>query len=265
MAQGFVVVGLDGSPSSEAALDWAVAEARMRGLAIRIVSAHEDVPGSGAEGRRLLAAAASRVAAEGVAVETDLVAGPPAQALLSSTRDAAVLVLGVRGIHGARHLRLGTVAATLTRHAHCPVVVTREPEIATTGGRIVVGLDARTGSAQALAFALDEAQRRRLPLTLLVVEPDAGTEAHAESDAEAAGRRATVTSALETCARYPGVRVTSEVEDAVSPTRVLVDHGRTAALLIVGARPPGDPRADTSVSDAVLLHATCTVAVVRDR
>jgi nucleotide-binding universal stress UspA family protein len=74
-----------------------------------------------------------------------------------------------------------------------------------------------------------------------------------------------VTSALPICARHPDVRVTSEVEDALSPTRVLVDHGRAAALLVVGARPPGDPRAGSSVSDAVLLHATCTVAVVRDR
>ena len=264
MAQGFVVAGLDGSPSSDAALDWALVEARLRGLGMRIVHAHEDTPGSGAEGRRLLAAAASRVDAEGVNVETALVAGPPAQALLSAARDAAVLVLGVRGVHGARHLRLGTVAATLTRNAHCPVVVTREPELATAGEGIVVGLDTRTGSPRALAFALDEAQRRGLPLTLLAVETDAATGTHGESDAEGSRVRATVTSALAACARYPDVRVTPEVEDAVSPARVLVDHGRTAALLVVGVRPPGDPYADTSVSDAVLLHATCTVAAVRD-
>jgi nucleotide-binding universal stress UspA family protein len=269
-AREFVVVGLDGSPSGDAALDWAAAEAAARGLPLRIVHAHVGVPGSGAQGRRLLQAAADRVAGQVPDVETDLVAGPPVRVLLAAARDAALLVIGVRGVHGTRHARLGTVATTLTHLAGCPVVVTRERENATTGRHVVVGLDAATGSPQALRFALDEAERRHLPLTLLAVlasdgDADEDPEGGAGPATVASRGREAVRSALGVCAAHPAVQVTPVVEGAPSPTRVLVDHGRDAALLVVGARPLDDPRTTLSVSGAVLLHATCTVAVVRDR
>jgi nucleotide-binding universal stress UspA family protein len=250
-----VVAGVDGSPSGDAALDWAVAEARLRDLPLRIVHAHAGDAGSEEQGRELLRRAAER--AEPVpGIEAVLSADAPVPALLAASRSAVLVALGVRGVHGTRHARLGTVATTLTRRAGCPVVVTREPENTSSGDRVVVGVDAATGSAQALDFALDEADRRGLELTVLAV--DAG-------DGEPGRGPEAVRSALAACERHPAVRVTPVVEEALSVTRVLVEHGRQAALLVVGARPETDVAATTSVSSAVLLHATCTVAVVRDR
>jgi nucleotide-binding universal stress UspA family protein len=250
-----VVAGLDGSPSGDAALDWAVTEARLRAVPLRIVHASTGDAGSEEQGRELLRRAAER-AAEAPGVQAVLSTDAPVPALLAASRGAVLVALGVRGVHGIRHARLGTVATTLTRRAHCPVVVTREPENTSSGDRVVVGVDAATGSPQALDFALDEAARRGLALTVLAVdvgdgEPGRGPEA--------------VRSALAACARYPAVRVTSLVEEALSVTRVLVEHGRQATLLVVGARPEADVAGTMSVSSAVLLHATCTVAVVRDR
>jgi nucleotide-binding universal stress UspA family protein len=189
-------------------------------------------------------------------IQAVLTADSAVPALLDASEDAVLVTIGVRGVHGTRHARLGTVATTLTRRAVCPVVVTREPENTSSGDRVVVGVDATTGSPQALDFALDEADRRRLALTVLVV--DTGSEGPSRP-AE------TVRSALAVCARFPAVRITPVVEEAFSVTQVLVEHGRRTALLVVGARHEDDVPATTSVSAAVLLHATCTVAVVRDR
>lgn len=259
----FVAVGVDGSPSSEAALDWAAFEAGVRDLPLRIVHADLGGPGSAGAGRDLLDAAAARVAGRVPDVTTDLVTAPPAEAVLAGSRGAVLVAVGVRGDHGERHARLGTVATTLVRRAGCPVAVTREPENTAPGDRVVVGIDPATGSPGALAFALDEAALRHLPLVVLAVDTGDATPV-AGGPPRTYRARDAVDAALAACAAHPEVRVTPVVEEARSPTLALVGHGHEAALLVVGARRHDDPELGASVSGAVLLHAPCTVAVVRD-
>jgi nucleotide-binding universal stress UspA family protein len=49
--------------------------------------------------------------------------GLPAEELLAAAEGADMIVVGSRGAGGFRRLLLGSVAAQITHHAHCPVVV----------------------------------------------------------------------------------------------------------------------------------------------
>jgi nucleotide-binding universal stress UspA family protein len=132
-----VVAGIDGSETSDRALRWALDDARARGGIVAAVhawhvpfsmsltpgtrdrSAFEDAAG------RLLDQVVDATAAEyrDVTVERVLVGASPADALLGAARDAALVVVGGRGVGGFRGLLLGSVSQQLAHHAPCPVVV----------------------------------------------------------------------------------------------------------------------------------------------
>lgn len=131
---GVVVVGVDGSDGSAAALRWAADEARRRGDRLRAVLAWSflDQPlgdfdasyGETAARERLdaaLAAAGDHTA--GVEVEARVVCDLPARAVLGAADDADLLVVGSRGLGGFRGLLLGSVSQQVAHHAPCPVVI----------------------------------------------------------------------------------------------------------------------------------------------
>ncbi len=133
-----IVVGVDGSEASHAALRWALREARLRGLPL--LALHAWVCPSLGLGRRppgyegfreaageLLdeALAACAGAARGVEVERVVVEGAPAEELLAAAEDAELLVLGSRGLGGFAGLLLGSVSQQCAHHARCPVVIVR--------------------------------------------------------------------------------------------------------------------------------------------
>lgn len=133
-----VVVGVDGSGPSRLALEWAVAEARLREGQVRVVTAWEFPPATvGMEGliqdpdvfpqaaRRLQNEALKRVNSEGVAVTGDVVQGNPASVLLRAAENADLLVVGSHGLGGFAGLLLGSVSTQVLHHAHCPVLVVR--------------------------------------------------------------------------------------------------------------------------------------------
>jgi len=146
---GTIVVGVDGSPQSLAALRFALSEARVRGD--RLVALHAwvlplveapgpfllEAPGparppleqlreelAGAAERRL-AAALDAVAgeADGVAVERRVVEGPAAAVLVEASEGADLLVVGSRGHGGLRGALLGSVSQQCVHHARCPVAI----------------------------------------------------------------------------------------------------------------------------------------------
>jgi nucleotide-binding universal stress UspA family protein len=136
-----VVVGVDGSPHAWAALDWAVAEARLRGASLRIVCAFEDPVttvglgtafGTGAPvtvDPSLIEGAAKDVADEaarraaGVPVEVVARCDRPGDVLVEASRDASMLVVGTRGHGAVGSLLLGSVSNFVVHHAGCPIVV----------------------------------------------------------------------------------------------------------------------------------------------
>jgi nucleotide-binding universal stress UspA family protein len=139
-----IVVGSDGSPAATAALEWAIAEARLRDARLLVVHAwavpvlaYSTPYGVGPtadliEAERKGAAAAldaalERVDVEGVDVQRRVVEGPAAQSLLEAAEDADLLVVGSRGHGGFAGLLLGSVSQQCAQHAPCPVVIVRAP------------------------------------------------------------------------------------------------------------------------------------------
>jgi nucleotide-binding universal stress UspA family protein len=142
-----IVVGIDGSNGSSAALRWAIAEARLRSVPVRAVHAWSYsqplVPSlvgypysAGPVGNAIddrwqaeqrLERAASEVG-EDHEVERVLVEGSAAQALIDAVGEIDLLVVGSRGHGGFTNLLLGSVSQQCAQHAPCPVVIVRGNE-----------------------------------------------------------------------------------------------------------------------------------------
>jgi len=139
MADTDVVVGVDGSPSSKAALRWALDQARLTKARLRAVIAWEVTPytGWGVLAHEDFGAAAGQLLSESVretlgfdppldveVVET-VRPGHPAQVLIDESAHGALLVVGSRGHGGFAGTLLGSVSQLCVQHAHCPVLVVR--------------------------------------------------------------------------------------------------------------------------------------------
>lgn len=299
LVDGHVVVGIDASPDSVVALDWAAGEARIRGTGLLVVyglhvplevgplGAPAVMPAMDDYRRRAedtLAAARRRVqeGAADVVVETRLSLHPPGDALLLAAQDGAgLLVVGTRGLGAAATIALGSVSSQVVAHSPCPtVVVPSADDEPPDDGSVVVGIDDSEHGAAALRFALREAALRSAPLVAVHayhakaptfpffdagrtgVGAEAGREhARAEERAETSVAQV-VRHAAEAAGVDPEVSV-RVVEGRAGD--VLGDLGRDAALVVVGTRGRGELRAAVlgSVSHAVLGSAVRPVAVVR--
>jgi nucleotide-binding universal stress UspA family protein len=139
---GRIVVGVDGSSHSEAALRWALGQARLTGQPVEAVTSWSVPMTWGSKGRAGLVAfdwegeATSTLeksvadvvdSADADRVSQRVVAGHPAQVLLDAAADAALLVVGSRGRGGFTGTLLGSVSQLVVARAACPVVVVREP------------------------------------------------------------------------------------------------------------------------------------------
>ncbi|HST25351.1 MAG TPA: universal stress protein [Gaiellaceae bacterium] len=135
-----IVVGVDGSRGSEAALRFAAEEAALRGAALEIVSVYHVPTAVYAGGfmpsvdvitalREASEEIAERCAAEVEAEHPEVKVGycahegQPAQVLLQESEDANLLVVGSRGLGGFGRLLLGSVSHQVAQHAACPVVI----------------------------------------------------------------------------------------------------------------------------------------------
>jgi nucleotide-binding universal stress UspA family protein len=135
-----VVVGVDGSPSSDDALRWAAREADLHGDVLEVVccwtypatvtmapfqpSLRDQVFADGA--RHVVKDSIERVlggSADHMDVVAEVVEGPPSQRLVELSQDAAMVVVGCSGRGGFAGLLLGSVSQHLAEHGHCPVVV----------------------------------------------------------------------------------------------------------------------------------------------
>lgn len=145
---GRIVVGIDGSAGSVAALHWAAGEARLRGVDVLAVMAWQQPAVYGAPSvmalgmdpaidtqRALAEAAEAEVSRLGkqVGKERDVtivcqgIEGHPAQALVRAAEGAVALVVGTRGHGGFVGALLGSVSQHVVAHATCPVVVVPDP------------------------------------------------------------------------------------------------------------------------------------------
>jgi nucleotide-binding universal stress UspA family protein len=224
---------------------------------------------------KTLAAAVTHAEGHGVPVESRLVSGPAATALLEAAEESAMVVLGSRGLGGFSELMLGSTSVQVATHAPCPVVVMRPHGDAPPGaeaGRIVVGIDGSPMSVGAVEFAFAEASFRGTGLTAMHVCNAPSLDAPGvpvpidlvAEDVVDAELRALAESLGGYRDRYPDVDVRQfVVHGKAAPALVTASVG--AHLLVVGSRGRGGFRSLLlgSTSHALLHHAYCPVAVVR--
>lgn len=288
-----VTVGLDGSPESRTAAEWAAREARLCGLPLRLVHVWVPVPvpmernDTGvlpARGWDMIApdtAEGLRLRHPGVEVVTEQRGGEPGEALVAAAEDAELLVLGSRGLSGVGGFLVGSVGQSVVARAGRPVVLVRAgeqaadehetdpvgiPSTATRYRPVVLGLDIDAPDDAVLAFAFEEAARRGTVLRAvhawtmppyyaygLAVDPAFQEELSAQ-----------VTAALRPWRqKYPSVEIV-EVSAEGSASARLVDASHHASLVVVGRRTRRAPLGPHigPVTHAVLHHSTAPVAVV---
>ena len=276
--EGRIVVAYDGSPDAQTGLTWAVRTALLTEqpvVAVIATAADDLMPqrsllwGDHLEEVRT---SAERVLGEALLAESsvELRAGPAVPVLLEAAEDASLLVVGSRGHGQVAGLVAGSVSQHLARHAPCPVVVAR-PVAHPAAARIVVGVDGSGGSDGALDFAC-----RRAELTgedVVVVHgwrdgratgttrreiPEDFTRRLAEEE------RLLAESVAGVQADHPDVHLEPEAIPVVA-WRALADASAASSLVVVGSRGRGafSGMLLGSVSQQVLQHAQCPVAVVR--
>ncbi len=287
LPSGAVVVAIDGSEHAERALDWAVvvAEREHRPLllvhaaeaaqpywvglaAIDLAALNESIQEAG---ERLVRDASARVRETHPAVDvrTHCEFADARDLLVSLSARAHVLVIGSRGRGAVRRILLGSVAAAVTRHATCPVVVLRPHSETSHDGGVLVGIDGTDHSSAPLEFAFRAASWTQSPLSVLhcfwdLTREDQDDVLVTEGDPEYAEERAMVSESMAGLReKYPDVDVRVQLGRGLVD-RVMLDlaHGRD--LLVVGARSHG-ALAEAflgSVATTMLEYAPCPVAVV---
>jgi len=141
-----IVVGTDGSNTATQAVEKATELAKLTGAELNIVSAFEPVSKRRLEGEQqdapadvqyeigpredvniVLDAAAAAAKKEGVEVQTHPVEGAPSDAILNVADEtkADLIVVGNKGMTGARRFLLGSVPNNVSHHAPCSVIIVR--------------------------------------------------------------------------------------------------------------------------------------------
>jgi nucleotide-binding universal stress UspA family protein len=284
-----VVVGVDGSTTSERALVWAAQAAAQRQVPLQIVHAWTmPLPGELPDlvvlepnpyeqaSQEVLDAAVGSVGrlVPSLPVQLMLVEADAAGALLEAATSASVLVLGSHGRGWLGSAVVGSVSQQCVTHAAVPVVVVPTHAEAADRGRVVVGVDGSGGSYAALHFAVDEATRRRARLDVVHVwhQPDPIGPLAAQPWAYRGSVERASRSLLETMTRpfrpglatRPGPSAIECISMEGYPSRALVSCAHAADLLVVGARGRGGFTGLLlgSVSLRCLHHTPCPIAVV---
>ncbi|GAA3804466.1 universal stress protein [Nocardioides panacisoli] len=285
---GAVVVGADGSTGSDEAARWAAHHAALEHrrlvlvhaipehlaatwpstYAVDVVAYREALL---AEAGQTLVALRDRLRKEhvGLDVEEYAVIGDPRDVLAESSRRAALVVVGTRGRGSVRRAILGSVAVSLSRHTHGPLVVVRPGASLPSHRGVLVGVDADPRSQAALEFAFEVASFHHAPLTVVHSTWDA--------DAYVAGASyvppiptspeetklivSEVTAGLRE--KYPDVEVHVRSAHGL-PEQELVRLSKDDDLLVVGVRGRGTlaELLVGSTTTAVVEQAQCAVAVV---
>lgn len=285
-----VTVGFDGSPEAERAVRWAAFDAQTRGAPLRIVYAYswpgiyEPIPMAGVaeqvepfdirtDANEIVGEMVEELVADlpDLDISGEAIEGNRIRALLDAADSSSVVVLGSRGLGPLAGALLGSVGASVSARASCPVVVVRPPadETVPPERRLVVGVDGSELTRGTLRFAFDQAIRHGLSLRAVMCW-DPGvlpTPSRQVEDALTTARGRAEGNLAEALAgwerEYPKVSVERRLLDG-NPIAVLAEESRSAQLLVVGAH---NRRGRTgallgSVSQGVLYHANSPTAIV---
>jgi nucleotide-binding universal stress UspA family protein len=275
MIKSRVVVGVDGSAGSTAAVRWAAVEAQRREADLRVLAAyHRQHPGGhlaeGGQARPVPDAATAAVMHEAVALARSVAPGVDVRCvalpgyavpvLLHAAEDAVLLVVGTRGGGALPGLPYGPVSSQLATHARTSVVVVRGRSGADTGP-VVVGVDDGPSAGTVIGRAFEEASLHGAPL--LAVTAQAGRRRPYASTGEAV-LGADLDSELDPWReKYREVPVEREIVPG-DPDKVLVQRSRQARLVVAGPRRHGfEGKLLGPVGTRLLQRAECPVLIAR--
>ncbi len=289
-AQYGILVGVDGSPESEAAIRWATGEAVLRDQPLTLMHAIPPLrvswPVAYLEGSFIDSQEASaREAIENAQKTVQASAGesqpPPvrtemrhtdaASALVSASRDAYMTVVGSRGMGAVGRAIIGSVSSGLVHHGHGPIAIihTDEAQMPDSSSPVLLGVDGSPSSEDATALAFDEASRRSVDLVALHawsdvgVLPVLGMDWHRYEDE---GHEILAERLAGWQEQYPDVHIQRRIV-CDQPARWLVDESQKAQLVVVGSHGRGGFSGMMlgSVGLKVAQAAGASVIVVRAR
>lgn len=288
--RGCVVVGFDGSESSQAAARWAAGVAAARGRRLVLLHALRPPVATGglgmglppsldlideleANARTELEQVIAELSAQPDAPDTTAFVqiGSPSTVLLAASEEADLVVVGSRGRGGFLGLLLGSVGAQVAAHAQCPVAVIRQlPDKG--AATVVVGIDGSPAAESALRFAFEAASSRGwavhavhawdVPAYDLIVVPN-GPVPIPLADVADEEVRLTAEALAGFRDDYPDVDVVESLVRAPA-VMAIVNASAEAAMVVVGTHGHGPTVGALlgSVSNGVLHKVTVPVVVV---
>ncbi|WP_416981344.1 universal stress protein [Streptomyces sp. T028] len=266
---GPVIVGVDGSATSMAAVEAAAHEAGRLGVELRLAHAFEwpaahvppgvppwdpAVAGTSGSANRALVEAERRAhgAAPGLRVTHTVLMGEPTSVLETESRGASLTVVGSRPAGRSGGARRGSVAARLAAGGGPPVLMVRGGPA--PDGPVVLACDDGRAGRRAAEFAFAEAAARGTDLVVL-------TAGGTRNGQPREGAGDTVS---ELRGKYPDVSV-RRPRIRGGARRAVIAASTYAQLVVIGTHGRGRllPAAlPTRVSRAALRHAGCSVAVI---
>ncbi len=285
-----ILVGVDGSQESDAAIRWAAAEAKMLDAPITLMHAAaatvttwpmaplpdvfieaEQENATIVIGRARDVLEAEAGAGHGLDVRTDVQYSSPVPALADASKEALMVVVGGSGMGALEKALLGSVSSGLVHYAHGPVVVvhTKDGRLPDSAAPVVLGVDGSPASEAATKVAFAEADRRRAELLAVHSWSDVGILPVPGRDLGEYEQRAEELLAERLAGwreEYPDVVVKRRVVRD-KPAQRLLEEARDAQLLVVGSRGRGGFTGMVlgSVGSTVAQSAQVPVIVVRPR
>jgi nucleotide-binding universal stress UspA family protein len=262
-----VVVGVDGSPASQVAVDWAARAASMRDVPLALVhvipsptvwtSPLVPIPSEAAAhfdktrndmGREILrdarAVAQATDSLHAISVEVEAIPGNALPALIELSKQADMIVVGCRGLGAIGRRLLGSVSWGLVKHSNCPVAVIHDedPLMPTPAvAPVVVGIDGSPASEFATAIAFAEASRRGVELVAVHAWSDLGVDEIPGvewSDVKQQAEEALAERLAGWQEHYPDVTV-RRVVVLGRPAHQLLKESESAQLTVVGSHGRG--------------------------
>jgi hypothetical protein len=266
---GPVVVGVDPSPMSTAAVDLAAEEALARVAPLVVVHAVDDVGGAAMRAaHRLVEVAVAQTRAEhpGLAVSGEVVVDDPVTALVARASGASLLVVGGRERRAA--VGAGGLATRIGALIEIPFIVYRpleHPPSVVLPRPVLLGVSGTAGSDAPVEFAFAEAALRGAPLFAVHVwaapadtAGDRGRDDWAAAIAAHAEAEHVLVAALERWAeKYPEVRVHLAARHSLDVPVALTAASSSSQLAVIGRGKRTGP-----VFDVLVRRAHCPVAVV---